>query len=96
MNYLQFLQKLSETPRDWYFDVQGRIRRFQAGAGDGCQCPISALTLKTDQHQVMNEVLRLGLDRELGHQITEAADEFYGFDPKIRADLVDACGLTEY
>ncbi len=96
MNYSQFIQKLKETPRDWYFDVQGRIRRFQAGAGDGCQCPITSLTLQADQHQVMNEALKLGLGMELRHKIAEAADEFYGFDEKIRADLVDACGLTEY
>ena len=94
MSLPEFLEKLRETPRDWGFDAEGRIRtKF----GASHTCPWLAID-GTIPHNQTPCVLR-----PLNWQIAAAADkhdylqfdEEAKFDPELRAQLLAACGLEE-
>ena len=88
MEYQEFLQKLSETPRDWHF-VAGKIRY----TGE----PSHTLRPLCPANRVMGFPTLSELntaDVLLWAKVVHAAD---WREPRcaIRADLVKACGLTE-
>lgn len=89
----EFLAKLRETPRDWFLDG-GSIRRQGL---QGAQCPITSLA--DEQTAEWREVARrLGIYR--AGTIAGAADfpcklAFRKARQKLRAQLLEACGLTE-
>lgn len=90
----EFLDKLSETPRDWYIR-RGLIRR----RGDD-QCPITALcdkdvTLSREPYTECGHQLGLS-DKDL-KEIIKAADStrLLPYDHDLRMRLLKACGLEE-
>lgn len=101
MEYPEFLQKLRETPRDWYITpgdlpihglaYAGRIRRLDSLDK---QCPISSIM--DDNLSVFDWVAKqLGLGNNLRDKIIYAADNDNFHDRSIRKDLLEACGLQE-
>lgn len=91
MTYPEFLEKLKQTPRDWYLNESGGIRR----KGEGLQCPLSSLTPTTLDYFV-EAGLKLGLERSLVFKIATVADRYENeenYDSQIRKDLLEACGL---
>jgi hypothetical protein len=92
----EFFRQLALTPRDWRLEG-GKIRR---GAADDAECPITAVA----RHLVgasapaaggVNRAARaLALDGRLASRIVAATDELEAADASLRADLLEACGLT--
>lgn len=82
----EFLVKLRETPRKWKFDGAGRIR---------CNgnCPIEQVS--GVQMAVMGAI-KLGLNDKDLYAIMVTADnasEYPAWDPGLRLQLRNACGL---
>lgn len=78
MTYAAFLQRLAETPRDWWFLGGEMIRRGESVG----ECPLRAAYSGE------------GLSVPLLQDIMNAADDTIGHVPSIRADLLRACGLA--
>lgn len=79
--YEQFLEKLRQTPRDWYVTASGCIRLRQSRPGIKL-CPVEAVygTFPSpEQH----------------YEVVPAADFSMRHDPRVRADLLAACGLSD-
>ena len=88
MTYKEFLQELRKTPRDWKLFPRTCIRR----GGYGTQCPITSLLGKSSGH--WNEVAAAcDINQAMTVKILNAADNTEGHDPRIRRDLLKACGL---
>lgn len=79
-NLEQFFSNLSLTPRDWYVDRAGMIRRHGA---DGEECPLSSLMQK--ESSAANDV-----GRELGMTVEERMAIIYAADQTIREPGDDA------
>ena len=94
MTYPEFLEALSNTPRDWRLDGRA-IRRGPKNEPLLCQCPITSL--KNAQVCDWREIAdQLGLSNS--SLIIAAADLYMGdsnYNPGIRRDLLEACGLSE-
>lgn len=99
MTYAEFLQRLAETPRDWYVNSSGEIRRV------GSQCPISALC-GWSAALFDRAAEKLGLSLDYADAIMRAADDRHvvaidgdtldagaTYQAKVRGDLLKACGL---
>lgn len=94
MTYQEFLQKLSETPRDWKVSWLGSdcIRR-------GDQCPITAVHGRDrSDFEYPRCAEELCIDEPLAHMIATAADKPSHMLPddlqQVRMDLLRACGLA--
>jgi len=96
MTYEEFLDKLRATPRDWYVNCVGRIRRRHGDNFVLDQCPISALVGYTSvAYRSASETLNI--PPKLVRLIIAAADYDLGLDKHrklIRQDLLAACGLA--
>lgn len=89
----EFLDKLSETPRDWYYTEEGRIRRRRYGLQ--IQCPITALC---DKDFLLHRECahQLGLSDNDRTEIIQVADLIRPvYDHDLRVKLLKACGLEE-
>lgn len=86
MTYEEFLVKLRETPREWQLTDDGEIRTLFFSNGPPRSCP----GLQLDIFNV-----EAGDIWFLRHEIAYAADKTKKHNPKIRADILAACGLTE-
>jgi len=89
MTRKEFLQALSQTPRDWYVARPGgEIRRLDH------QCPITALEGET-ANCWGSVSQRLGLDLRLARGIIEASDNAgaAGRSRILRAAILEAVGL---
>ena len=90
MTYQEFLSALRTTPRDW--EIRDLGDNFQMiRRGPESQCPISSLCNLPAWRKAS---LKLKLDATTRRQIADAADITTLF-PKIRKDLLEACGLEE-
>ena len=79
----EFLDRLYDTPRDWW--RMGPFGILRRAGGCSHQCPLDA----TGNPLVLHKgdlVVRA---------IIHAADNAPGHDPKIRAALLHACGLSD-
>lgn len=85
----EFLARLRQTPRDWYLEPDGEIRRR---IGHIPQCPISSLE---DRPAHEFEEVADNLEIYSCLAIARAADNMRKCSNKIRAQLLEACGLTE-
>ena len=88
MEYQEFLQKLSETPRDWCFDDGNRIRyKGEPGHKTRPLCPANrVMGFPTLCELSTSDVI-------LWSEIVRAAD--WSEPTAVRTDLLKACGLTE-
>lgn len=89
MTINQFLDKLRQTPRDWFIDpISGDLRR--KGADGEEQCPISSLgNVEVGDYEYVGR--SLGLSRKDIDQIAYRADE--NTRHPLRLGLLLACGL---
>lgn len=88
----EFLQRLRATPRDWFIDNIGCIRR-DGVRRDGVyqrQCPISSLRNQPCL-DAFDTACVLGIAQ--ADEIVAAADEATWHDPVLRMQLMEACGL---
>jgi hypothetical protein len=93
MTYTEFLAALERTPREWYLDVGNEIRAKIDGAR--C-CPISAVTggPRSDYANPVSAALyTLEMDPKTAWEIVNAADRKTSGNPRVRRDLLKACGL---
>lgn len=92
MTYEKFLAALRKTPRDWRLD---RLKRIRCGVEN--HCPISAVTGNIEDYRdpVTAGVGVLNLDRTDAEGIIDTADNSAVAVPRIRADLLAACGIKE-
>jgi len=88
MNIDQFFDRL---PRgQWHLDGIGMLSR------PGCTCPIYAACGELGFiDPVTKAVQKLGMQADDAIKIIDAADKRAGFDPEIRARLLQHCGLTD-
>lgn len=90
----EFLVELKKTPRDWFLystlTMHGGIRRKDL-EHYWQQCPLSAVD-GTMRHYMYNRE-KLGISKELEHEILSAADNTSTADPEVRKKLLEACGL---
>jgi hypothetical protein len=88
----RFLEKLRETPRDWEVNIYGCIRRNRE-----CECPITAVEgVQRCTWYYHESAKALGLSDVDRSAIVAAADSFHtSAEVELRAELLDACGLTE-
>lgn len=89
MTLPEFLEKLRETPRNWIVYDDRRIR-LETDATTSCP-----LTCFSGENSVMFSecAQKLGISEPDMYSIVEAADAMTRHDPKIRAQLLEACGL---
>lgn len=91
----EFLDLLSQTPRDWRLSA-GRIRR---GSGADPDCPLTAVarqaTLAHDSSARTSKstTAALPLAPDLVDAILAASDNLDQADPSLRMSLLEACGL---
>ena len=93
MTYTEFLAALERTPREWYLDVGSEIRAKIDGAR--C-CPISAVTggsISDYANPVCAALHTLEMDAKTAWEIVNAADCKTFGNPRVRQDLLKACGL---
>ena len=90
----QFLERLRKTPRDWYLTQNYNSIRRQPKAGAPLECPISAL-LNMPAHDFARAGQLLGLPQMEAMRIARAADNSSAPSAqRLRAELLEACGLT--
>ena len=100
MNLNEFLERLRETPRCWKLTSGKYIRLRMADRSHvWTACPITSMgsrELYSSCHY-RSVAEELGMERELRDQIVAAADMLpeHGYDHKLRAKLLEACGLEE-
>lgn len=89
MTYEEFLQKLRETPRDWYLrEADKAIRHRSEAEPKGVPCPAVRIANSTSAKWPTEHVRWV-------NWVIEAADKRGAFRPDVRAALLEACGLTE-
>lgn len=93
MTINEFIDKLKDTPRDWYL-YDGAIRRGPR-THHGCLCPMHALAPK--MYSGASAGTSLGLSCEDADAIVMAADWRSSLltwrSQVLRARLLEACGL---
>jgi hypothetical protein len=91
----QFLEKLEQTPRDWYLYGSRKvlIRRMKGKNAAWSQCPVSSLFCR-NAGDYRSAALDLGLSQDLAEMIAAAADGWPDHEPDLRAKLLKACGLA--
>ena len=95
--YQEFLEKLREASFNWHLTNRNQIR---AVVNDICYSPVTAVA-KFVTGKDYDELVRfagwdIGLSDKLVLQIHLAMDnDTAHYDPKIRKDLLEACGLRE-
>lgn len=99
MNYPEFLEKLKQTPRDWFLMCSAIRRQHYDGDCAIRQCPISSLSVTWPKaFNFFSAATELGIERELANDIVYAADHVHidlsEKSSEIRADLLKACGLA--
>ena len=87
----EFLDRLSETPRDWYIREDGRIRRRRYGLQ--IQCPITALC-DNDDLRLLECAQHLGLSNGDLWKLSKQPIPI-DHDHDLRMKLLKACGLEE-
>ena len=99
MTRKEFLEALSRTPRDWYLDEDGGIRR-KSTERFATECPISSLcNMSWGDYRKAGR--KLGLSYYLISLISITADDFrtpmigHLFRPALRKKMLKACGLEE-
>lgn len=100
----EFLAALRETPREWYLTPGARMIRLPAtdsatGTPTFC-CPVTACDPMGPRSLGVfrDSGYRVGLPAEVVTRIAASADNEIGsesYDPTLRAQLLDACGLKE-
>lgn len=80
MSYKEFLEKLRATPRNWALNRNGEIR----ANGGTSTCPGLRCNLFDPENQPVYS---------RRWDVAKAADKDEGYDPHIRRDLLEACGL---
>lgn len=83
--FAEFLGKLRTVPEEWSFWGNGMFRTKRGGL-----CPIAAVRRHLHPCPYM-----LNLPGQLANQIASAADNLHYHDPRIRRELLNACGLKE-
>lgn len=95
MTYQEFLEKLAKTKGNWELKDKGEIRSKLKHH----TCPGLAMGVWGVEHGVdFATCIDVGPVMTECAVIAEAADNFTKgprFDPKVRKDLLDACGLSE-
>lgn len=100
MTYPEFLEALRKTPRAWTFYDDDMIR----AEGHWLSCPLTVVDGHPTDCSFMNAALRLEMNSKNRDEIVVAADNAfaplkanprYARYAQIRADLLEACGLTE-
>lgn len=92
MTYDEFLAALRKTPRDWRLTQFGALRRYTKPLRE---CPLSSVTGCNDDFLSPKvAAVKLGLTMKEGEDIIFAADNCFA-DPRIRSDLLAACGIKE-
>jgi hypothetical protein len=86
MTYEEFIVKLSMTPRDWCLNENSMIRYGHPDERE-YHCPVTFVF--RDSPQASGDYL----GEKLRAAIVNAADNWHDYDPKIREDLLTACGL---
>lgn len=97
LTYEKFLELLGQTPRRWYLDSDNAIRlRPNPEVHDPrrreVQCPISSLCNYSIAYYGV-AATELGIESHMRSKIVDAADAEEVYDEKVRADLLQACGL---
>lgn len=87
----EFLEALRKTPRDWNL-VHGRLIR-RVKESEECQCPITSLR-NVRAGAIWKLWGTFGLSDYDMREIIDAADDNC-CDKHLRAQLLEACGLTE-
>jgi hypothetical protein len=92
MELSEFLEKLAQTPRDWFIGADGELKRPNT-----MECPITAVDGRgLSASMFPTSAARLCIDAPLRFQIVDAADNGGKlFDRSIRNQLLKACGLEE-
>jgi len=89
MTYKGFLAKLHKTPRDWFIEPYWKTIRRRDTDGKFFYCPLAAV------FDVPGKVMDNTLSDINRLFVIAAADDNSGHDPKIRNDLLKACGLAK-
>lgn len=96
MKLEEFLQKLKQSPRDWWFyfcDGRLLLRRL---TNEDMQCPITYIVGHGPLYlPVTLAVEHLGMDAYLAREIGKASDKAVGHIPSLRLALLEACGVAE-
>ena len=92
MTLQQFLDKLAETPKRWVVGDDGMGARMGIRLDE--KCPIEAVA-GMPAHHITRARSLLGLAPRTAQRVMYAADYTLGegYDPKLRARLLKACGL---
>ena len=93
MTLNEFLKELAKTPRDWVIGDDGMGGR-QGIRLSNC-CPLEVVA-GTGAFFVEGARLRLKMRNPTASRLIHAADEateHSDYDPKLRAQLLNACGL---
>lgn len=104
MTRKEFLEKLAETPRDWFFVHSSASRKLIRRPCVGrlidvhnSQCPLTSLINQpADDYFKAGQQLKLN-SRE-AERIWKTADDWKGseyFDEELRKQMLAACGLKE-
>ena len=94
MKLKEFLEELERTPRRW--KLEESWRGVGAITDQWDRCPIEAAG---KARNVVAAQQRLKLNRRTEKRIIHAADgalAFPDYDPKLRAQLLKACGLAPH
>jgi hypothetical protein len=87
-----FLVELKATTGPWRLLRSGQIRTDT----DPQLCPVCAVANETPWSTAWWEVAdRVGLGHKLAHEVAAAADNCTVHDPFLRAQLLEAVGLSE-
>ena len=92
MTYREFIKRLAETRRKWYLSDYGGFVRFKARKNGRQHCPISAVAGSQPCNDEEGAGM-LGLRNNTRKAIVHAADGWREHNPRIRRDILKACGL---
>lgn len=81
ISYKEFLKRLRKTPRTWILTRDWPRRQIRDSTDDAV-CPALQVEGFIDHHNPITKA------------VFDAADNVRGHDPKIRADLLKACGIV--
>lgn len=92
MTLEQFLERLRETPRDWFLLNGTRLRREGTIQGETLYCcPLREVFQAMEYITPAENAFG---NKELPDRIMEAADSIRR-EPTLRQQLLEACGLVE-
>lgn len=95
MKVAEFLDKLYDSPRDWFLNEFGSIRRVNARLGSGGACPVFEVAGRFRPRPRLEGpgAVSWGMLMGLADDALPAVPG--SMEAKIRAALLHACGLEE-